>query len=119
MGLDFIRSKSGRPHIKRWAYNLDRFKTPSLFETKLNQECRTVTVALNPEVETKPGDICLLHSGPLGRLEAFKGITKVGSIDSPPSALKQLVASSYGGVLATVENIGALGATAELKLNAP
>ena len=38
MGLEYIRSASGRPYTKRWAKGLNRLKTPTLLDVTLTEE---------------------------------------------------------------------------------
>jgi hypothetical protein len=42
MGLDYIRSQTGKPWRKRWDGGLDRLKAPSLLDLNMSEAARTV-----------------------------------------------------------------------------
>ena len=48
MGLDYIRTQTGKPWRKRWDGGLDRLKTPTLLDATMSESSRVVTATLDP-----------------------------------------------------------------------
>jgi hypothetical protein len=116
MGLEYIRSAAGKPYKKRWAKGLNRLKSPSLLDATLSEEARVVTAVLAPECLPKPGDRYLVQSGENGEVLVFDGHRLVASVVNPPPSLTEVLKTRHGVAPATVERVGGLGDTAELKL---
>jgi len=116
MGIEFIRGKSGRPYTKRWAQGLDRLKTPTLFDSTLPSESRTLTATLTPGCAPKPGDAYLVQATTAGGLVVLDGHRQIAHVPNPPSSVTQALVAQHGMAPVTVERVGALGTIAELKL---
>jgi hypothetical protein len=116
MGIEWIRSQSGKPYTKRWARGLDRLKTPTLFDVSLGAECRVLTAMLVPGYDPKVGDACLIQADDAGTLLVLDGHRQIASVTSPPPQVIELLKGQNGMALATIQRIGSFGTTAELKL---
>jgi hypothetical protein len=116
MGIEYIRSAAGKPYKKRWAKGLDRLKSPSLLDGTLIEGARLFTARLVPGCLPKLGDRYLVQSGENGEVLVFDGHRLVASVVNAPPSLRQALETHYGVAPATVERVGGLGDTAELKL---
>jgi hypothetical protein len=116
MGLEYIRSASGKPFRKRWAKGLNRLKAPSLFDVSLDEQSRVVTATLTPGCVAKPGDRYMVQSGDRGEVLVFDGHRQVACIANPPPGLTEALNARHGMAPATVERVGGFGDTVELKL---
>jgi hypothetical protein len=116
MGLEYIRSASGKPYTKRWAKGLNRLKTPTLLDVTLTEESRVVTAALAPGCAPKPGDAFIVQANGTGDLVVFDGHRQIAHIPNPPSGVIDALKARHGMAPAIVERIGGFGNTAELKL---
>jgi hypothetical protein len=115
MGLDYIRSATGKPWRKRWAGGLDRLKRPTLFDLPIRNDAKTVTASLTSGVCAQVGASFLLQLID-ERLVLFDGLRIVGSVDDLPNDLKRVVADSCGVSSGIVERVGVFGDTVEVSL---
>ena len=116
MGLEYIRSATGKPYTKRWAKGLNRLKTPTLLDVTLTEESRVVTAALAPGCAPKPGDTFLVQANGTGDLVVFDGHRQIAHIPNPPSGVIEALNARHGMAPAIVERVGGFGNTAEMKL---
>ena len=115
MGIDFIRNASGKPYTKRWAKGLDRTKSPTLMDVSLSEEGRTLTAKLAAKGAARQGATVLVQAkGP--DLLVLDGLRQVASIANAPASVRAAVEARQGIAPAVVEQVGVLGATAEIKL---
>lgn len=116
MGIDYIRSKSGKPHKKRWDRSFDRFKRPTLFDVQLSAEQRLLTAQLSSDYSPEIGSACLMQASDTGDLVISQGYSQIARVKNPPADICQALISNNGIAQVTVERVGALGSTVELKL---
>lgn len=116
MGLDYIRDSAGKAHTKRWAKGVDRLKSPTLFETRLDEVSRTVTITLVPGCKAKAGDNGLLQSNGSGKAAMFDGHRRISAASELPSGIGEVLNASHGAIPVTIERVSAFGNTAEVKL---
>lgn len=116
MGIDYIRSLSGKPYEKRWAKGVDRLKTPTLLDVTLSAESRLLTATLAPGCAPKTGDTYLVQTTGSGDLVVLDGHRQVARVANPPPSVANALAAQQGIAPVTVERVGGLGTTAELKL---
>lgn len=116
MGIDYIRSKAGKPYVKRWAKGLNRLKTPNLLDVNVSTESRVMTATLTPGCCPREGGTYLVQTTGSGDLVVMDGHRQIARVVNPPPDLARALAGQHGLAPATVERIGAFGTTAELKL---
>lgn len=115
MGIEFIRSASGRPYVKRWAKGVDRAKTPSLLDVHLGEETRVVTAKLASDCTPQPGSSVVVQSNDRGEMVVLQGLRQVGRVSDPPSGVASALAASHGMAEGIVDRVGAFG-TAEIRI---
>lgn len=116
MGIDFIRSKGGKPYVKRWADGLDRTRRPQLLSVELTSESRSVTAELTPGCVPQAGAPVLVQSTGGGDLVVYEGLKAVARIVAPPPGVTARLAQCHGIAPALVERVGGFGRTVEIKL---
>lgn len=116
MGIEFIRSRGGKPYAKRWADGLDRTKSPQLIGMELTGESRTITAVLTPGGAPKTGATVLVQATGAGDLLIYDGLKAVARIAAPPAGVTADVTQHHGMIQAVVERVGGLGQTVELRL---
>ena len=117
MGVDYIRSQSGKPHRKRWAEGVDRLKQPTFFDVQFESEARFVTAVLEEDCTPSPGDGLILQADEAGGCSVFSGLSKVGAIADPCPSVLQILADNCGIAPAMVDRLGSFGNTVELRLS--
>lgn len=115
MGVDFIRTQSGKPHSKRWAQGIDRLKQADLFEVNFAPECRFIT-AESECMSLSPGDEVLIQADGNGRCAAFSGLSRVATIESVPAPILAALEKGHGIIPAIIDRVGCVGRTIELRL---
>jgi len=115
MGIEFIRSASGKPYQKRWARGLDRTKQPSLLDVRLGEEARVVTATLVTNCAPKLGASVIVQTNVAGEVVVHEGLRQIGQIARPPAGVAEAMAAQHGMAQGVVERLGAFG-TAEIKL---
>jgi hypothetical protein len=113
MGLDYIRSATGKPWHKRWNQGLNKLKEPSLFDLAIKDGGCTITATLAPNASAKVGDVCIVESKASG-LSVTNGLQTIAAITNPRQDVVAAVMSSCGCTLATVKRVGLFGDTVEL-----
>lgn len=114
MGLDFIRSVSGKPHQKRWAKGHERAQTPGLFDIQFAGEARVATATLAANAEAQAGaSVIVQKSG--ADLVVFEGLRPLGKILTPTSTMTAAVDACHGLAHGVIDRVGALGQTAEIR----
>ena len=116
MGVDFIRSQSGKPYNKRWDRGVDRLKEPSLFDVNFNGDCRFVTLTCENTSASKVGRDLILQLDESGSCTAFDGLLAIGTLEQPPASVVTFLTANSGIAPVTVDRIGALGGTIEVRL---
>lgn len=114
MGIEFIRSASGKPYVKRWAKGLDRTKQPGLFDVRLGEDVRVVTATLAPDCKPHAGATVIVQTNGAGEMVVHDGLRQVGRIAHPPAGIAAALAAQHGVAQAIVDRVGAFG-TAEIK----
>lgn len=115
MGLDYIRSQTGKPWRKRWDGGLDRLKTPTLLDLTMTEAARTVTADLHAGAQVKAGDTMIIQSAPDG-LIVSNGLRAIGRIANAPVELTAAVQDGGGYAEGVLQRIGLFGDTAEISL---
>lgn len=115
MGLDYIRSETGKSWRKRWNGGLDRLKSPTLFDMQIGEHSRTVTAELIPGTSAKAGDSFIVQSSGDG-FAVTRGFRVVGSVRHAPAEAIAAVNSSSGFAEGIVERVSLFGDTVELRL---
>lgn len=114
MGIDFIRSVSGKPHRKRWAKGHERASTPGLFDIRFAEEARVATATLSTDAKAKAGAAVIVQrSG--SDLMVFEGFKPLGKILAPPKSMTAALDACHGLAHGVVDRVGTLGQTAEIK----
>lgn len=115
MGLDFIRSKAGRPWVKKWAHDVDLIKTPGLFDFPLDRRRRTITVELKSGTPVHVGD----HFWAMCRnddLEVCRGVTPIACAPKAANDILKTVKDAGNIADAVVLHVDMFGETAEVEL---
>lgn len=115
MGLDYIRSQTGKPWTKRWDGGLDRMKEPTLLDLTISEVARVLTAELLPGARVNVGESYIVE--PSGNdLIVSKGLCPIGRITKPP--LESLAAiANYGGYAeGVIERVSLFGDTTEVRL---
>jgi len=115
MGLDYIRSQTGKPWRKRWNGGLDRLKAPSLFDVNMSEAARTATAQLSAGCRVKMGDTLIVQSGGDG-LTVSDGLRAIGRIVNPSPELTTAVREGGGYAEGVLQRIGLFGDTAEISI---
>ncbi|HML91874.1 hypothetical protein [Methyloceanibacter sp.] len=115
MGLDYIRSQTGKPWRKRWDRGLDRLKAPSLLGLSMSEAARTVTAELSAGCRVKTGDTLIVQSGSDG-LTVSDGLRAIGRITNPSPELATAVREGGGYAEGVLQRVGLFGDTAEISV---
>lgn len=115
MGLDYIRSQTGKPWRKRWDGGLDRLKSPSLLDLNMSEAARTVTAELNAGCRVKAGDTLIVQSSGDG-LTVSDGLRAIGRIANPSPELTTAVHDGGGYAEGQLQRVGLFGDTAEISV---
>jgi hypothetical protein len=115
MGLDYIRSATGKPWRKRWAGGLDRLKLPSLLDLAISDTARIVTARLNSNCRPNVGDVYIVETSGAG-LTVSDGLRSIGSVSNPSAEATAAVSAASGYAEAVVQRVGNFGDTVELNL---
>ena len=115
MGIEFIRSASGKPYVKRWAKGVDRAKTPNLLDVHLGEEARVVTAKLASGCAPQAGASVVIQNNERGEMVVLQGLRQVGRVSDPPSGITAALAARHGMAEAIVDRVGAFG-TAEIRI---
>ena len=113
MGLDYIRTQTGKPWRKRWDGGLDLLKTPTLLEVTMSESSRVVTATLDPAACVKAGDKLIVQSGADG-LIVSDGLRLIGRVDNPTAEMTAAVQDSGGYAEGEFQRVGLFGDTAEI-----
>jgi hypothetical protein len=116
VGLDYIRSKTGKPWKKRWNGGLDKLKAPTLFELNISETERVVTAKLAPNTVVCTGDTFIVEISENGSLTIGDGLRAVGTIQNPSPALVSSVQDCGGYAEGTIDRVGTFGDTADVKI---
>lgn len=115
MGLDYIRSQTGRPWKRRWDGGLDRMKTPTLLDLTISEGLRVLAAELLPDSHVKVGDSFIVE--PVGEdLIISRGRCPVGRITKPPPESLTAIADYGGYAEGVIERVGLFGDSAEVTL---
>lgn len=115
MGLDYIRSKTGKPWKRRWDGGLDRMKTPMLLDLTISEGLRVLTADLLPDSRVKVGDSYIVE--PAGEdLIISRGRCPIGRITKPPVESLTAIADYGGYAEGVIERVGLFGDSAEVSL---
>ncbi|MBB5754670.1 hypothetical protein [Prosthecomicrobium pneumaticum] len=115
MGLDYIRSQTGKPWRKRWDGGLDRLKAPSLLDLNMSETARTVTAELNAGCHVKAGDTLIVQSGGDG-FTISDGLRAIGRVANPSPELTAAVRDGGGYAEGVLQRVGLFGDTAEISV---
>jgi hypothetical protein len=115
MGLDYIRSQTGKPWRKRWDGGLDRLKAPTLLDLTLSETARIVTAELSGGARVKAGDTLILQSGADG-LTLSDGLRAIGRVASPSPEMTTAICDGGGYAEAVLQRVGLFGDTAEISV---
>lgn len=115
MGLDYLRSQTGKPWRKRWDGGLDRLKAPSLFDLNLSEAARTVTAELTGGCGVKAGDTLIVQIGSDG-LTISDGLRAIGRVTNPSRELTTAVRDGGGYAEGVLQRVGLFGDTAEISV---
>lgn len=115
MGLDYIRSQTGKPWRKRWNGGLDRLKAPTLLDLSMSETARTVTAELSGGASVKVGDTLIVQSGADG-LTLSDGLRAIGRVANPSSELTTAICDGGGYAEAVLQRVGLFGDTAEISV---
>jgi hypothetical protein len=115
MGLDYIRSRTGKPWKKRWNGGLNRLKEPTLLDLTMSEAARTVTVELQPGASLSAGDNLIVESGSTG-VTVSDGLRPIGRVPNPSADLSSALAIGGGYAEGTAQRIGLFGDTAEVTI---
>jgi len=115
MGLDFIRSKAGRPWTKKWAHDVDLIKTPGLFDFPLDRRRRTITVELKSGTQVSVGDhfwaVCRNED-----LDVCQGVIPIACAPKAANDILRTVKDAGNIADAVVLHVDMFGETAEVEL---
>jgi hypothetical protein len=115
MGLDFVRSKAGRPWMKKWAHELDLIKAPGLFDFPIDRSRRTITVELKEGCQVNTGDELLALSRGED-LDVCRGVVPVACAHKAARDILQAVREAGDIAGAIVLHVDMFGSTAEVEL---
>lgn len=115
MGLDYIRSATGKPWRKRWAGGLDKLKNPSLLDLAITESARVVTARLTSGCRAKVGDVYIVEATG-GDITVSDGLRSIGSVANPSAETTAALATASGYAEAVVHRVSLFGDTAELRL---
>jgi hypothetical protein len=115
MGLDYIRSATGKPWRKRWAGGLDRLKQPSLLDLAITESARMVTAQLTIGCQPKLGDVFIIEANG-AVFTVSDGLRSIGSVTNPSAEAASAGAAAACYAEAVVQRLGLFGDTAELSL---
>ncbi len=115
MGLDYIRSQTGKPWRKRWDRGLDRLKAPSLFNLRVSETARTVTAELTVGCDVNAGDTLIVQSCSDG-LTVSDGLSAIGRVANPSLELITAVRDDGGYAEGVIQRVGLFGDTAEISV---
>jgi hypothetical protein len=115
MGLDYIRSQTGKPWTKRWNGGLDRMKEPTLLDLTISEVARVLTAELFPGARVNIGDSYIVE--PAGNdLIVSRGLCPIGRITKPPSESLTAIATCGGYAEGVIERVSLFGDTTEVRL---
>lgn len=115
MGLDYIRSETGKPWKRRWESGLDRMKTPTLLDPTISEGLRVLTANLLPNSHVQIGDSYVVE--PAGEdLIISRGLCPVGRIAKPPVESVNALAKCGGYAEGVIVRVGLFGDSAEVSL---
>ena len=114
MGIDFIRARSGKPYVKRWARGLERANTPGLFDIQFGAEAKVVTATLSAGVSPQPGAQVILQRAGCD-LMVFQGLKPLGRVLAPPASVSAALDACHGITKGVIDRVGGLGQTAEIR----
>jgi len=115
MGLDYIRSQTGKPWTKRWNGGLDRMKEPTLLDLTISEVARVLTAELFPGARVNVGDSYIVE--PAGNdLIVSRGLCPIGCITKPPSESLAAIANYGGYAEGVIERVSLFGDTTEVRL---
>jgi hypothetical protein len=115
MGLDYIRSQTGKPWKRRWDGGLDRMKMPTLLDPAIGDALRVLTADLLPGSRVQIGDSYIVE--PAGEdLIISRGRCPVGRIAKPPIESMNALAECGGYAEGVVVRVGLFGDSAEVSL---
>jgi hypothetical protein len=115
MGLDYIRSQTGKPWRKRWNGGLDRLKAPTLLDLTVTEAARTVTAELSSGTRVKAGDKLIVQNAADG-LTVSDGLRAIGRITNPSTELTTAIRDAGGYAEGVLQRVGLFGDTAELSV---
>lgn len=115
MGLDYVRSQTGKPWSRRWDGGLDRLKTPTLLDLTINETIRVLTAELAPNAKVKTGSSYIVECEGNG-LTISDGLRRVGHIAIPPEEILTAIANLGGYAEGVIHRVGLFGDTAEVQL---
>lgn len=115
MGLDYIRSQTGKPWRKRWDRGLDRLKAPSLLDLSLSEAARTVTAELSLGSHVKAGDTLIVQSCD-DDLTVSDGLRAIGRVANASPELTAAIRDSGGYAEGLLQRVGLFGDTAEISV---
>ena len=114
MGLDFIKSKAGKPFKKTWANAVDAIKEPDLFAMPASTT-RTVVMNLHPGATVEIDEQLIAQ-----RIDALVKICRdfvvIGEIPNPPDDLLISLAAHGDVCQALIRRVGLFGDSAEIEL---
>lgn len=114
MGIDFIRSASGKPFLKRWAKGHGRARTPGLFDIRFVPGTNVVTASLSAGACPRAGSEVILQRSGLD-LMVFEGLKPVGRVLAPPTSVSAALDACQGLTRGVIDRVGSLGQTAEIR----
>lgn len=115
MGLDYIRSQTGKPWKRRWDGGLDRMKTPTLLDLTINEGLRMLIAELAPDAHVKVGESYVVEPDG-GDLIISRGRRPIGRITKPPAESLTAIADNGGYAEGVIERVGLFGDSAEVSL---
>jgi hypothetical protein len=115
MGVDFIRSQSGKPWRKRWDKGLNRLKVSSLFDVEFSEHQRTVTANIDCRSPVKVGQNVVVEFRGTSAI-VCDGLQRIGDIPKVPADINEVISNCGGIALGTVERVGLFGNNAELSI---
>jgi hypothetical protein len=113
MGLDYIRSETGKPWRKRWKGGLDRLKAPTLLDLTMSETSRVVTAQLDPAARVRAGET-LIVQGAADGLIVSNGLRSIGRIENPTSEMITAVRDGGGYAQGELQRVGLFGDTADI-----
>ncbi|MBN8947470.1 hypothetical protein ACFCQI_14345 [Rhodanobacter sp. FW102-FHT14D06] len=115
MGLDYIRSQTGKPWSRRWDGGLDRLKTPTLLDLTITETLRFLTAELSPNVQVKTGNSYIVECEGKN-LTISEGLRLIGHVARPPEETLTAIANCGGYAEGVIQRVGLFGDTAEIQL---